>query len=63
MEVLGGYFVKAASGRINKKIKVRAPRAPCSSSELSLEIPIIQNALFMCTEQRSNGTELRQSPR
>lgn len=32
-------------------------------SELSLEIPIIQNALFMCSEQRSDGTELRQSLR
>lgn len=31
--------------------------------ELSLEIPIIQNALCVCTEQRSDGTKLRQSPR
>lgn len=32
-------------------------------SELSLEMSIIQNALFMCTEQCSDGTELLPSPR
>lgn len=46
----------------NQKIKELRWR-PALKSELSLEMPIVQNALSMCTEPRSNGAGLPPRPR